>query len=98
MERLEAPGWAELDVGTGELTVKHFKGGSMNLDCGVGTLEVTAAGSEKDYNYTLDCGIGSIRLGSQSYSGLDRSASIDNGADKTITADCGIGMISLDFE
>ena len=98
VERLEAPGWAELDVGTGELTVKHFKGGSMNLDCGVGTLEVTAAGSEKDYNYTLDCGIGSIRLGSQSYSGLDRSASIDNGADKTITADCGIGMISLDFE
>lgn len=69
----------------------------MNLGCGVGTLTVTALGNETDYNYTVDCGIGTVRLGDRSYSGLDRSASVDNGADKTVAADCGIGMISLDF-
>lgn len=97
VERLEAARAAELDVGTGEITVSQFTGGSMNLGCGVGTLTVTALGNETDYNYTVDCGIGTVRLGDRSYSGLDRSASVDNGADKTVAADCGIGMISLDF-
>ena len=98
VDSLDAQKNAKLDVGTGELTVNHFTGGDLELDCGVGTLDVTAAGNEADYNYSLDCGIGTIRLGSSSYSGLDRSKTIDNRADKQVHADCGIGMISLDFE
>ena len=98
VDSLDAQKNAKLDVGTGELTVNHFTGGDLELDCGVGTLDVTAAGNEADYNYSLDCGIGTIQLGSSSYSGLDRSKTIDNRADKQVHADCGIGMISLDFE
>lgn len=98
VDSLDAQKNAKLDVGTGELTVNHFTGGDLELDCGVGTLGVTAAGNEADYNYSLDCGIGTIQLGSSSYSGLDRSKTIDNRADKQVHADCGIGMISLDFE
>ena len=87
-----------LDVGAGELIVNRFEGKDIDLDCGVGTLTVTAAGKEADYNYRIDCGIGTIQVGSQSFSGLDRSQTIDSQAGKTVSADCGIGMITLDFE
>ena len=76
----------------------RFDGKDIDLDCGVGTLTVTAAGKEADYNYRIDCGIGTIQVGSKSFSGLDRSQTIDNQAGKTVSADCGIGKITLDFE
>lgn len=98
IERLSASKKAELDVGAGELTVDYFAGGDLELDCGVGTLDMTAAGRDVDYNYELDCGIGTITMGSRSFSGLDRSQIIDNGASKKVEADCGIGTITLDFE
>ena len=98
LRQLNASEKAVLDVGAGELIVNRFEGKDIDLDCGVGTLTVTAAGKEADYNYRIDCGIGTIQVGSQSFSGLDRSQTIDNQAGKTVSADCGIGMITLDFE
>ena len=98
LRQLNASEKAVLDVGAGELIVNRFDGKDIDLDCGVGTLTVTAAGKEADYNYRIDCGIGTIQVGSQSFSGLDRSQTIDNQAGKTVSADCGIGMITLDFE
>lgn len=89
---------ADLDVGAGELNVEYVSGNRVKLDCGMGSAMMTLSGRETDYNYELNCGVGMLQLGSRSYSGLDRSQTIDNGAEKTINADCGIGTILLDFE
>lgn len=87
-----------IDVGVGDLLINRVEGKDIALDCGVGTLMMTVAGKETDYNYQIDCGIGTVQIGSQSFSGLSRSQTIDNQAGKTVSVDCGIGTVALDFE
>lgn len=92
---LKASDKASLQVGTGILDTKSFIGGDLDLECGIGSLEIFAQGKEDDYNYSLSCGIGSITLNGRDYSGLGREKIINNNAGKNITMECGIGDITL---
>ena len=84
-----------LQVGTGVLETKSFIGGDLELECGIGSLDVCVQGKEKDYNYDVSCGIGSITLNGQDYSGLGQERSFNNNAGKKISMECGIGDITL---
>lgn len=92
---LNVPEKAALGVGTGLLEVGSFTGGDLDLECGVGNLDIRIQGKETDYNYTLSCGIGEITLNSDEYSGLGREKIINNNAKKDISMECGIGNITL---
>lgn len=96
-DSLKTSGTAELSVGTGEISAASFSGADLDLECGIGSLELTVQGQETDYDYDLECGMGEIQIGEESYSGIARGASIDNGSGKLITAECGVGNITLDF-
>lgn len=95
LKNLDAAEKAILGVGTGLLQVDSFTGGDVDLECGVGCLDICVQGRETDYNYTMSCGIGSIELNSRSYSGLGHEETINNNASKKITMECGIGDITL---
>ncbi len=95
LRNLNASEKAFLGVGTGLLEVNSFAGGDLELDCGVGSLDICVQGKETDYNYTLSCGIGSITLNNDDYSGLGREKIINNDAKKEISMECGIGNITL---
>lgn len=96
-DSLKTSGTAELSAGTGEISVSSFAGADLDLECGIGSLELTVQGQETDYDYNLECGMGEIQIGEKSYSGIARGASIDNGSGRLITAECGIGDIVLNF-
>ena len=96
-DSLKTSGTAELSAGTGEISVSSFAGADLDLECGIGSLELTVQGQETDYDYDLECGMGEIQIGEESYSGIARGASIDNGSGRLITAECGIGDIVLNF-
>lgn len=96
-DSLKTSGTAELSAGTGEISVSSFAGADLDLECGIGSLELTVQGQETDYDYDLECGMGEIQIGEESYSGIARGASIDNGSGRLITAECGVGDIVLNF-
>lgn len=87
----------KIDLGAGIVEAGQVDADEVELDCGIGTLALTVAGSETDYNYRMDCGIGTLMLGDRSYSGLGGEQTVDNHAEKTIDADCGIGTLTINF-
>lgn len=93
---------AELEVGTGAMSIGYLEGKALDFDCGIGSLEMVLQGKQSDYVYILDCGVGAINLGADSYSGLGRETRIDNtvqtGVAKYVEAECGIGEITIEFE
>lgn len=88
---------AQLQVGTGQMTVESFEGNSLDLDCGIGSMVVICNGNKSDYNYSLECGIGNIQLDDTSYSGIGQGMNINNNAQRNIDVECGIGEVALEF-
>ena len=90
----------ELDgeCGVGEFDFSGEIKKSGNLKCGIGSMNLDLAGSEKDYDYSLECGMGEISLGDRDFSGLASGQEISNGSDKQLTLECGMGEIEVDFE
>lgn len=70
----------------------------INLTCDVGYTYLNLNGAKDSYNYDLDCSIGSIKLDGKSYSGMDFSKEIDNGADKELAVECNVGSVEIEFE
>lgn len=97
IESIRALESADLQVGVGTVVVEAFEGNNLNLDCGIGSLNIVLQGNEADYNYDLDCGIGQIALGSRSFSGMGWENNQDNDTEKNVTADCGVGEIRIGF-
>lgn len=98
VETLTVTQEAELSVGIGALEVAHFAGGDLKLDCGVGTLSVTAEGQKSDYNYELECGLGRIQIEDEVYSSLHDSEKHSRIGARSIEIDCGVGEVTLGFE
>lgn len=101
---------ADIEVGTGTVTVARFDGKDLTLECGTGNAEVTAAGSEGDYNYTLNAALGTICLDHHlqdcsafgnhhgSHHGEDDDClNIHHGADRNIHIQCALGNAELNF-
>lgn len=94
---LEATLEAELMVGAGEISVGRFQGNHLDLECGMGSMQVNCEGNQEDYNYSLECGIGKIRIGENTYTGLAHEQNWNNQSCKSMEIKCGVGEISLDF-
>ncbi len=89
---------AEFNCGAGSITARGDIRSQADLKCGVGSITYTASGQEEEYNYDIECGIGEIICGDNSYSGLGREQSIDNGAAKEIKIEGGVGSVIIGFE
>lgn len=88
---------AQFECGAGTLSGQGNVAGNIEIDCGVGEVDLTLKGNKNEYNYDLDCGIGEIQCGGDRYSGIGREIHLDNQASKTITVHCGIGQIDIDY-
>ena len=89
---------AEFNCGAGSIEARGDIRSQADLKCGVGSITYTASGQEEEYNYDIECGIGEIICGDNSYSGLGREQSIDNGAAKEIKIEGGVGSVIIEFE
>lgn len=59
-----------MDCGAGSITASGTIERELDVDCGIGNVDVTLDGVESLYNYELQCGIGEITVGDSSYSGI----------------------------
>lgn len=95
---MTAEGKAKIEVGVGSVAVNEFTGDSLQLDCGIGEIDLTVQGQQDEYNYKLSCGMGEVQIGEEQYSSIKGEKSIDNQAAKNISADCGVGEIFVNFQ
>ena len=89
---------ADLQVGAGKLSVNTCEGKELQLECGMGSLQITLAGKKADYNYRLECGAGTIFLQDEEFYGIGPKNRVDNQAAKQVKAECGIGEIIIALE
>lgn len=89
---------AQLTVGAGAISMDYLSAQSLKGNCGMGSLELTAAGKETDYSYSLKCGLGEIMVGDRSYASFGGKDEITNsGADYRMELECGMGEIGILF-
>ena len=69
----------------------------MDIECGIGQINLTMDGCEDDYNYDISCGVGEIVCGDRRYSGIGHDDYVNNGAGKEMSLECGIGQINIAF-
>lgn len=68
-----------------------------NLTCEMGSISMYMKDSESHYNYTIKSEMGSVTVGGDSYTGLEKKRSVDNGADRNLDLNCEMGSIELYF-
>lgn len=90
----------ELDVGigSGKADIRADVTYEISLECGVGKANLSLAGSEQDYNYSVECVAGSIQVGSHNFSAIAGEKYVDNKAAGNCSLECGLGSITVGFD
>ncbi|MCM1191760.1 MAG: DUF4097 domain-containing protein [Butyrivibrio sp.] len=87
----------KVEIGMGKLLLWGNVESSADVVCAMGNVEMKLTGSQRDFNYRLNGALGNIALGSESYSGLGVSKTVDNGAGKDMEIECNAGNITIGF-
>lgn len=89
----------DVEVGMGAFEADRVEiGKSAEVECAMGSVEMTLKGHERDFNYELECAMGNIGLNGIDYGGFGQEQSIDNGASREISLECSMGYIGIWFE
>lgn len=100
VENMEA-GKGEFECGAGHLKIYGDITGDIDVDCGVGEVNMTLSPTARDYSYYVDCGIGEVRIDGENYktfrqSDHEHESEHGHGGCK-VDVDCGIGSVNIDF-
>lgn len=88
---------AEVEIGMGRAFLQGSVSQEVDVDCDMGSAELVLSGKESDYNYKIDCEMGSIDVGGRTYSSLENTSKINNGAAAKCSLECSLGKISVMF-
>lgn len=88
----------EIDSGVGDSTIRADITDRLEVDGGVGNLDLTLLGAEEDFDYEIDNGVGTVQIGQDKYYEMGSDTKIDNDAEKEIRIDSGVGDVTLRFE
>lgn len=86
----------QVDISMGNAVLNGVFAGELDVECGMGNLDLTLEGAESDYNYEVDCSMGSIKIGGKSYNGL-ADHEIYNGSNDMIDISCSMGTVNVNF-
>ena len=86
----------DIEVGAGEVHVAGTALREAGIDCGIGTVDYQAAGSETDYSYDVEVGAGVVCIGDMEYSAIAGGKQIMNGG-ALMEIDCGVGEVTIGF-
>ena len=88
-----------ITVGTGNVELSELDIYNLEVDCGIGNVDLNILGKEADYNYEISCSAGNVDIGGSSYSGVGHNKNITNpNARRDMNLDCGVGNITVNFE
>lgn len=97
LEKLSAQE-VSLVSGTGEIHINGIEVlNDLEVECGVGEVDLGLYGQKEDFNYALDCGVGEILIDQEQYSGLGNTLKLPYQSDKNATVDCGVGSVRIQF-
>jgi hypothetical protein len=89
---------AFIEVGAGDVEMEEMSCSYLSGNCGIGSMELTLCGKEKDYNYYLECGLGEITIGENMHSSIaDHEEITYENVEKRLELSCGMGEIEVDF-
>lgn len=89
---------AEWSVDAGHLQMDAAVEGDLDVECSVGSAELTLAGDEAAFNYEIECAAGMIQVGSMEFAGLSAERSLNNNAAKEMDLNCQMGAIEITFK
>lgn len=87
----------ETEVGMGGAILSGNIHESMDADCSMGSIEMSLAGAQTDYNYDLQAAMGTVSIAGQEYSGLAAEKYMDNQADTDLYIKCAMGDVDISF-
>ncbi|MCR5799129.1 MAG: DUF4097 domain-containing protein [Lachnospiraceae bacterium] len=90
---------ADINTGIGEFSFSDGDiTGNLNLDCGIGNVDLDLESEAEDHNISVDGGIGNIRIDGDKYHGLGNEINKQSNTDSTYTINCGTGNVDIDFD
>ena len=97
--KIRAASDTTIAVGTGNVELSELDIYNLEVDCGIGNVDLDILGKEADYNYEISCSAGNVDIGGSSYSGIGHNKNITNpNARRDMNLDCGVGNITVNFE
>ena len=98
-EKISVANDTTITVGTGNVELSELDIYNLEVDCGIGNVDLNILGKEADYNYEISCSAGNVDIGGSSYSGVGHNKNITNpNARRDMNLDCGVGNITVNFE
>lgn len=98
-EKISVANDTTITVGTGNVELSELDIYNLEVDCGIGNVDLDILGKEADYNYEISCSAGNVDIGGSSYSGVGHNKNITNpNARRDMNLDCGVGNITVNFE
>lgn len=85
------------EVGAGTLTYMGSIQEAVDVECGMGEVELELSGTETDFNYDVEVAAGDVTIGRESFGGIAGERSIDNNASKDINIECAMGAVEVTF-
>ena len=94
-------GKGSFECGAGHIEIYGDIAGDIEVDCGVGEVEMTLSPAVRNFDYFVDCGIGEVCIDGENYKSFKQSnhgheSDHDHG-DCKVDIDCGIGSVNIDF-
>ena len=90
-------GELEAEVGMGALTVKGDIRQKAKIECAMGSIQMTLAGSKSDYNYQVETAAGDVNIGGQSFAGVAGEWNMSNDSTRDVSVECAMGSIIISF-
>ena len=90
-------GKAKSEVGAGSIEINGSIDGDAEFSCAAGNIDITLTNDYNDFDYKVDCSAGNVQLGDKKYTGLNKSAKIDNDAKNDMEIKCKAGNVKVVF-
>lgn len=88
-----------LDASLGEMTLQNVSVcQQIDIDLGLGDVNMLLKGHESEYNYIVDVGLGNVVIGDNEFSGVADQKIQSARRQKMIDVDCGMGNVYIEME
>lgn len=89
----------DLDAGMGKTSIKYLTcQDNIDIDLGMGDVDVMLKGYQEEYNYSVDVGLGNVKIGDDRFSGIADHKMNHGTTHKKIDVDCGMGSVTIEME
>lgn len=88
---------SQWQVGMGELSLNYLDCEDLDMDCGMGSMSVTMARSQEDYDCDVTCQAGAVTVGNNDFSMGSHHLESDD-ANREMKIQCGMGSVDLSFD